>query len=544
MPVPRVSTKLSQFMVPLIMLLAVLGATGMATCVWLSQEIVTSKSGIKTTDIIHTKTWQLLPLIPLAETNSRKLAEIQSILFSTSLGKAARHDNQKHQLDTLQTDWRSSLLPALLSATSPQAVTPQLEAFAKKVTDLNQVFDAHAAQHIKQAILIQKCLAVMLALLVVLIIMQLRITRYGSKKTRQSQLLPPEHASFINNATVLYRINQILNGEGSICQRIPGILYELQSVTPLQNLQLRIYEHDENQHYYEVSYTAQKETDCLNCPRGINPAPLTGTPLCWRLHNRQHFYGILLGELPESDELSGEHSQLIESAASAITAALAVEQHQVQQQQFLLMQEQSDLAKNLHDSLAQSLSSMKMQVGVLQMQSNTLDNDAQTLVGQLRHELNSSWVQMRQLLSTFRLNLNEPGLKTALEDCCEDFSQQLGFPVSLNWQGISSHIAEHQILHLIHIVREGLSNVVRHADATEASITVEENNGWVTLTLFDNGSGIPEDISENSHYGILIMRDRAQSLNAKLSLQTPPSGGTKITVHFLAAKRHLPVSTQ
>ncbi|MGK3825190.1 hypothetical protein, partial [Enterococcus faecium] len=77
----------------------------------------------------------------------------------------------------------------------------------KKVTDLNQVFDAHAAQHIKQAILIQKCLAVMLALLVVLIIMQLRITRYGSKKTRQSQLLHPEHASFINNATVLYRIN-------------------------------------------------------------------------------------------------------------------------------------------------------------------------------------------------------------------------------------------------------------------------------------------------------------------------------------------------
>lgn len=544
MSVPRVSTKLRQFMVPLIMLLAVLGATGMATCVWLSQEIATSKSGIKTTDIIHTKTWQLLPLIPVTETNSRRLAEIQSILFSTTLGNAARHDNQKHQLDMLQADWRTSLLPALLSATSPQAATPQLEVFAEKVTALNRVFDIHTAKHIKQAILIQKCLAVMLALLVVLIIMQWRITRHASKNTPPTQLFSPETASFINNATVLQRINLVLNSEGPVCQRIPSILFELQSVTPLINLQLRIYEHDENQHYYEVSYTAQQETDCLNCPRDVNPAPVAGTPLCWRLHNRQHFYGILLGELPDTQALSGEHSQLIETVAAGITAVLAIEQQQAQQQQFLLMQEQSDLAKNLHDSLAQSLSSMKMQVGVLQMQGNTLDNDAQTLVGQIRHELNSSWVQMRQLLSTFRLNLNEPGLKTALEDCCEDFSQRLGFAVSLNWQGVSSHIAEHQILHLIHIVREGLSNVVRHANATAASITVEENNGWVTLTLFDNGAGIPENISDNSHYGVLIMRDRAQSLNATFSLQSPASGGTEITVHFRASKRHAPGSSE
>ncbi|MEN3754077.1 histidine kinase [Mangrovibacter sp. SLW1] len=544
MSVSRLSTKLRHFMVPLIMSLAVLGAAGMAICLWLSQEIATSKAGIKTTEMINTNTLKLLPLIPLTESNSRKLTEIQSTLFSSGLNAVAHHDNQKQQLEALQESWRTSLLPALLSAASPHAIAPQLEAFIEQVTALNRVFDIHAAKHIKQAIIIQKCLAVMLALLVVLIIMQWRISRRANIKRQQKRSVTKKHTSIIKNAALLQRINEVLYGEGPVCQRIPYVLSELQSFTPLQNLQLRVYEHDENQHYCEVSYTAQQETDCFNCPREINPEPVTGTPLCWRLHNRQHFYGVLLGELPSEIELTNEHVQLIESCAASITAALAVEQQQAQQQQFLLMQEKSDLAKNLHDSLAQSLSSMKMQVGVLQMQGNTLDNDAQTLVGQLRHELNSSWVQMRQLLSTFRLNLNEPGLKTALEDCCEDFSQRLGFTVALNWRGVSGHISEHQILHLVHIVREGLSNVVRHANATAASITVEENNGWVQLTLFDNGSGIPESMSDNSHYGILIMRDRAQSLNATFSLQSPSSGGTEITIHFRANNRHSPDSSE
>ncbi len=98
------------------------------------------------------------------------------------------------------------------------------------------------------------------------------------------------------------------------------------------------------------------------------------------------------------------------------------------------MEERATIARELHDSIAQSLSCMKMQVSCLQMQDEGMPESSKQLLSQIRNELNTSWVQLRELLTTFRLQLTEPGLRPALESSCQEFSARLGFPVKLDYQ--------------------------------------------------------------------------------------------------------------
>lgn len=90
-----------------------------------------------------------------------------------------------------------------------------------------------------------------------------------------------------------------------------------------------------------------------------------------------------------------------------LTATLALDRHQERQQQLIVMEERATIARELHDSIAQSLSCMKMQVSCLQMQGDALPESSRELLSQIRNELNASRAQLRELLTTFRLQLTE-----------------------------------------------------------------------------------------------------------------------------------------
>lgn len=80
----------------------------------------------------------------------------------------------------------------------------------------------------------------------------------------------------------------------------------------------------------------------------------------------------------------------------------------------------------------------------------------------------------------------------------------------------------HQAIHLLQIAREALSNALKHASATEVSVSVTLRENQVRLVVADNGRGVPDHAERSNHYGLIIMRDRAQSLRG-----TAVSGGGK-----------------
>ena len=126
----------------------------------------------------------------------------------------------------------------------------------------------------------------------------------------------------------------------------------------------------------------------------------------------------MLATLPAGRHLSHDQQQLVDTLVEQLTGTLALDRHQERQQQLIVMEERATIARELHDSIAQSLSCMKMQVSCLQMQGDDLPEASRQLLGQIRNELNTSWAQLRELLTTFRLQLTEPGLRPALDAIC------------------------------------------------------------------------------------------------------------------------------
>ena len=247
-------------------------------------------------------------------------------------------------------------------------------------------------------------------------------------------------------------------------------------------------------------------------------------------------YGILLATLPAGRHLSHDQQQLVDTLVEQLTATLALDRHQEKQQQLIVMEERATIARELHDSIAQSLSCMKMQVSCLQMQDEGMPESSKQLLSQIRNELNTSWIQLRELLTTFRLQLTEPGLRPALESSCQEFSARLGFPVKLDYQLPPRFVPSHQAIHLLQIAREALSNVLKHAEATAVTVTVSCQDNQVKLRVQDNGRGVPENAERTNHYGLIIMRDRAQSLRGDCQVRRGESGGTEVVVTFIPEK--------
>ena len=86
---------------------------------------------------------------------------------------------------------------------------------------------------------------------------------------------------------------------------------------------------------------------------------------------------------------------------------------------------------------------------------------------------------------------------------------------------------------MLQLVREALSNAVRHAQATSVEVRLDyEDEAVVSVSVEDNGIGIPEKAARDQHYGLAIMQERARSLHGDLRIEQQPHGGTKVCLRF------------
>ena len=313
------------------------------------------------------------------------------------------------------------------------------------------------------------------------------------------------------------------------------MLNGLQGLTLLRDIEVRVYDFEDEDNHQEFVCHSDLECDdkgCYLCPRDLPPLPDAGATLKWRLSDAHNQYGILLATLPAGRHLSHDQQQLVDTLVEQLTSTLALDRHQEHQQQLIVMEERATIARELHDSIAQSLSCLKMQIACLQMQGETLSSASQALVQQMREELNGAYRQLRELLTTFRLQLTEPGLLAALQSTVAEFNPKLGLTISLDYQLGPRTVPAYQAIHLLQIAREALSNILKHAAASEVSIQVINKRGEVTLSVCDNGRGLPAETSRPDHYGLIIMRDRAKSLHGRCDILPRSGGGTEVRVSF------------
>lgn len=255
--------------------------------------------------------------------------------------------------------------------------------------------------------------------------------------------------------------------------------------------------------------------------------------------------GLLLGTLevwyPANQELSDTARRLLETLSDQLATAIFLERQITEEQQLTLVEERTVIARELHDSLAQSLSYLKMQVARLRRLHIAGDQKQihDEILEELRAGLNSAYRQLRELLTTFRLKLDTPDLATALRKTVEEFSERQGTPVSLNYNLPLNTLSPNEEIHALQIVRESLSNAVKHADATEISVAVIFESPKVKATVIDNGKGLPNGDQPMNHYGLIIMEDRARTLGGQVKISNRDEGGVEVALTFVPKSRNL-----
>jgi nitrate/nitrite-specific signal transduction histidine kinase len=205
-----------------------------------------------------------------------------------------------------------------------------------------------------------------------------------------------------------------------------------------------------------------------------------------------------------------------------------------------LNEERAAIARELHDSLAQSLSYLKIQVSLLQtMLKNDGASNVDTVLQELRNTLSAANLQLRELITTFRLTMHGKTFAQALEDSIDEFERRSSIAFDLDNRLPVGQLTVAEEMQLLLILREALSNVVRHAHASYCWVSVRlTDDGAVYLGVDDDGTGMRSAIHDaEPHHGLVIMQERAHGLGGTLRIEEREGGGTSLRVHCPRERR-------
>ncbi len=226
----------------------------------------------------------------------------------------------------------------------------------------------------------------------------------------------------------------------------------------------------------EACLTAGRSQICQLKGMGLSRVQTFSTPI--KDQNGQ--YGILMVELNGRDEMQEWQQRLLETVASHVALAINMAQQVSQTRLVSLLEERSAIARELHDSLAQSLSYLKIQVSRLEKAVIESEDQSQILdiSKVLRSALNGAYRQLRDLLTTFRLSINDADFCMTLQETVEEFSKKGNFTIAFEHHLANCRLSPNAEIHLLQIIREALSNVMRHANATHARLSIDCDQRW------------------------------------------------------------------
>lgn len=289
----------------------------------------------------------------------------------------------------------------------------------------------------------------------------------------------------------------------------------------------------------EISDCSQR--DCSSCI-GDNPIDTQDALQCSQDNAEGSFpiireetgYGVIKCHSTNPFNLELWQEKLLRSVADQFALALSLSVHRNQQRRLAMLTERTVIARELHDSLAQALSYLKIQVTRLQksIDSQAFDQQ-QPIVDELREGLTSAYRQLRELLTTFRLKIDTGGLQSALEQVVNQLNERNSMQVTLHYQLTNLPLSPTEEIHLLQIIREASQNAINHSLGSKLDIHLFQNaNQSIQLLIDDDGIGIPEKAEKNNHYGLAIIQERSRHLNGTVEIARRPEGGTRVAFAF------------
>lgn len=236
-----------------------------------------------------------------------------------------------------------------------------------------------------------------------------------------------------------------------------------------------------------------------------------------------------------------KHEQaLLEALGNLLGVAIENIRLAMREREMAISEERNLVAQGLHDSIAQGLTFLNLQVQMLDdsLQKGRLKEVAE-IVPALRAGVNESYEDIRELLLNFRSRLIKGDLIDSLQTTIDKFRRQSGITVNFVASGDGAPLPYEQQLQIMFIVQEALSNIRKHASASKVEIRLQDNQDF-SLSIHDNGSGFDADTllsKGDSHVGINIMRERAQRIQASFEVHSTPLQGTTVRLQLARAQR-------
>jgi signal transduction histidine kinase len=257
---------------------------------------------------------------------------------------------------------------------------------------------------------------------------------------------------------------------------------------------------------------------------------------------------LILGDRLADDVYSQEDVQILGTLARQVAVAVhnvylvetlrqSLEEKRVLYHRLVGVREEERkrLAWDLHDQVIQDLSFLSSKVAEFlnaPLAHSSLIKELETL----RKELKKSISDLRQICTDLRPKVLDLGLPVAIKACVNDFRRKATLPVDLSIEGFEEEdVSEEVCLAIYRIAQEALNNVQKHARAQQVKVWLNFNSDNVEMSIADDGCGfsLPTSwakLTEQGHFGLAFLHERAQMIGGNLSIEAVPDQGTTIRV--------------
>ncbi|WP_174874312.1 type IV pili methyl-accepting chemotaxis transducer N-terminal domain-containing protein [Vogesella oryzae] len=260
----------------------------------------------------------------------------------------------------------------------------------------------------------------------------------------------------------------------------------------------------------------------------------------FHIRHNQSNVGIFTLYFRELTPLSPQDQFLLETLGSHLGLAIENQRLAARDRQFAVSEERNLMAQGLHDSIAQSLSFLNLQVQMLEAALGSGETEqAQENLGFIRTGVQECYEDVRELLLNFRTRINKEDFNDAVHTLLSRFEQQALVATQLTMHGNGLPLDPQQQLQVIFILQEALSNVRKHAQAEHVSIDIRNEADFV-MTIRDDGCGFDQqrfEARKARHVGLSIMQERAARIHGRIAIRPLPGSGTEVCLTLPQTER-------
>ncbi len=251
------------------------------------------------------------------------------------------------------------------------------------------------------------------------------------------------------------------------------------------------------------------------------------------LRSRQRTLGFILLFHPKPRYFSEETAQFLTSVGNQLGVAVQNAQYHEQVAQLAMLEERQRIARELHDSIAQTLGWLSLKLEMVREDLNRASPAA------IRQDLDTMQQVVREAIYDVRESIlalrQDPSqrLVPAVGAWIADFRRRTGLDVEFQVTDQNPYVSPIIEVEAFRIVQEALTNVRKHAHAKHARVEFHIRQDGLELIVEDDGQGFSlEHIQTSQHFGLRIMQERAESLGGTFHIQSEPGKGTRVYVHL------------